>query len=62
MIARGEQPGSLLWKLADKLVFVKIREAFGGRVKVYISGGAPLGQETTDWFLGVGVGCSRAMG
>ncbi len=55
VVARGEQPGSLLWKLADKLVFVKIREAFGGRVKVFISGGAPLGQETTDWFLSVGV-------
>ena len=54
-IAEGRTPKTLLWKLADKLVFVKIREAFGGRGKLYVSGGAPLGKETTDWLLSAGI-------
>jgi long-chain acyl-CoA synthetase len=54
-IARGVQPSGMAWKLADKLVFSKIREAFGGRAKVFISGGAPLGKETSEWFLDVGI-------
>ena len=54
-IARGDTPSSFGWKLADRFVFVKIREAFGGRGKLYVSGGAPLGNESTDWFLSVGI-------
>ena len=54
-IVAGKEPGSLFWKLANKLVFSKIREAFGGNAKLFISGGAPLGKETTDWFLSVGI-------
>ena len=45
----------LNWKLADKLVFSKIREAFGGRVKYFVSGGAPLGMDTAGWFADVGL-------
>ena len=41
--------------LADRLVFSKIREAFGGRVKVFISGGAPLGMDTAGWFADAGI-------
>lgn len=52
---RGVQPSSLSWKIADKLVYSKIREAFGGRAKVFISGGAPLGKETSEWFLSIGI-------
>lgn len=54
-IAQGNVPNSLAWKLANKLVFQKIREAFGGRGKLFVSGGAPLGKETTDWFLSTGI-------
>jgi long-chain acyl-CoA synthetase len=54
-VAQGKEPGALGWKLANKLVFGKIREAFGGNAKLFVSGGAPLGKETTDWFLGVGI-------
>jgi len=43
------------WKVADKLVFSKIREAFGGRVKTFVSGGAPLGMDTAGWFADVGI-------
>ncbi len=51
----GRQPGSLAWKLAQKLVYVKVREAFGGRVKNFISGGAPLGLDTARWFAAMGI-------
>jgi long-chain acyl-CoA synthetase len=51
----GRQPGGLGWKLAKKLVFGKIEEAFGGRVRIFISGGAPLGIDTAGWFADVGI-------
>ncbi len=54
-IAQGKTPGSLGWKIANYLVFGKVKEAFGGNVKLYVSGGAPLGKETTDWFLSAGI-------
>ena len=46
----GRRPSSLLWKTVDKLVYSKVREAFGGRVRVFVSGGAPLGIDTAHWF------------
>jgi long-chain acyl-CoA synthetase len=51
----GGQPRSLPWKLAQKLVYGKVREAFGGRVKTFISGGAPLGIDTARWFASAGI-------
>src|SRR5579875_2342168 len=54
-VAQGKTPGSLGWKIANFLVFGKVKEAFGGQVKLYVSGGAPLGVETTDWFLSAGI-------
>ncbi|HTW62948.1 MAG TPA: AMP-binding protein, partial [Terracidiphilus sp.] len=51
----GRQPSSLRWRLAQKLVYTKVREAFGGRVKNFISGGAPLGLDTAQWFASVGI-------
>jgi long-chain acyl-CoA synthetase len=51
----GKQPGGLGWKLANKLVFAKIRDAFGGRVATFVSGGAPLGMDTAGWFADVGI-------
>ncbi|MGB7265093.1 MAG: long-chain fatty acid--CoA ligase [Terracidiphilus sp.] len=51
----GRQPESLLWKLANKLVYSKVREAFGGRVDVFVSGGAPLGIDTARWFASAGI-------
>ena len=49
------QPRSLAWKLANKLVYSKVREAFGGRVRIFVSGGAPLGIDTARWFASVGI-------
>jgi len=51
----GGQPRSLAWKLANKLVYSKVREAFGGRVRIFVSGGAPLGIDTARWFASVGI-------
>lgn len=48
-------PSALSWKLANKLVFSKIQQGFGGRVRYYIAGGAPLGMDTANWFAGVGI-------
>jgi long-chain acyl-CoA synthetase len=54
-IIAGKIPGSPLWKLANKLVFTKLREAFGGQVKLFVSGGAPLGMGSSEWFLDMGI-------
>jgi len=51
----GKTPSSPLWKLADKLVYSKLREAFGGKAKIYVSGGAPLGMDSAEWFLDMGI-------
>lgn len=51
----GQHPSSAVWGIADKLVFKKVREAFGGRVRVFVSGGAPLGVDTARWFASVGI-------
>ncbi len=51
----GRQPSSSVWKLAKKLVYAKVHEAFGGRVRVFVSGGAPLGIDTATWFASVGI-------
>ena len=54
-VAQGQTPGSLAWKSANALVYKKIRGAFGGRVRYYIAGGAPLGLDTAHWFASVGI-------
>jgi long-chain acyl-CoA synthetase len=51
----GRRPAGLKSALADKLVFSKIRAAFGGRVRTFVSGGAPLGMDTAGWFADVGI-------
>ena len=61
-VCNGERPGSLKWKLAHKLVYSKIHEAFGGRVRSFISGGAPLGIETGNWFASVGISVLEGYG
>jgi long-chain acyl-CoA synthetase len=41
--------------LFDKLVFAKIRDRFGGRVRFFISGAAALNQEVAEWFHVAGI-------
>ena len=54
-ILEGKTPSSLSWKLADRLVFAKILEGIGGRVRIFISGGAPLGRHLAEWYADVGI-------
>ena len=51
----GTRPHGVGWNLAEILVYSKIRDAFGGRVRVFISGGAPLGLDTANWFASTGI-------
>jgi len=39
----------------DKLVYAKLRAAFGGQLSLAISGGAPLGERLWHFFNGAGV-------
>lgn len=54
-IARGEQPEAIGWKLENALVFNKMRAGFGGRVRFFIAGGAPLGLDAAHWFASAGI-------
>ena len=51
----GGHPTSFIWKLASKLIYRKVREAFGGQVRIFVSGGAPLGIDTAKWFASVDI-------
>ena len=48
-------PMSLLNGLFDRLVFSKVREAFGGRIRFFISGAAPLNRDIGEWFHAAGL-------
>ncbi|MEZ4316769.1 MAG: long-chain fatty acid--CoA ligase [Myxococcota bacterium] len=41
--------------VADRLVFRRIREAFGGRIRAFLSGSAPLSDELQHFFDGAGM-------
>jgi long-chain acyl-CoA synthetase len=48
--------GELSQQLYDPLVFEKVKEMMGGKIRLLISGGAPLSQDVKD-FLFVAFGC-----
>jgi long-chain acyl-CoA synthetase len=51
----GTKPSALSWKIADRLVFSKVRAGIGGKAEEFISGGAPLGRELAEWFADIGI-------
>ena len=57
-----KRPASLSWRLADKLVFAKVRQGMGGRVRIYLSGGAPLARQMGEWFADVGIRIDEGYG
>jgi long-chain acyl-CoA synthetase len=63
--AQGKKPGFLLTKqfnFADKAVFSKIREIFGGNLRVAISGAAPIDPEILRFYEAAGVPLFEAWG
>ena len=54
-IVAGRRPAAWSWKLADRLLYSKIRAGIGGRAELFISGGAPLGRETAEWYADIGI-------
>src|SRR6185436_14297556 len=55
---RGESAGpltSLRAAIADRLVFAKIRENMGGRLRFLVSGSAPIAADVMEFFHGVGL-------
>lgn len=47
--------GTIVDKLADKLVREKVRGRFGGKLKFFVSGGAPLNHDIGMFFTSLGV-------
>jgi long-chain acyl-CoA synthetase len=52
------RPGPLLrlrHRLAERLVYARVRESLGGRCRYAVSGGAPLGERLGHFYRGVGI-------
>jgi long-chain acyl-CoA synthetase len=48
-------PLALRYAIADRLVFQKVRGAFGGRVRQFVTGAAPIAYDILEFFWGAGL-------
>jgi long-chain acyl-CoA synthetase len=63
--ANGGAAGGVLGlevRLADRLVFSKIRDSIGGRLQCLVSGSAPLPAEVAEFFYGIGLPITEGYG
>ena len=58
-LSHANQPIPLILKIkhkiADKIIYSKVRDKLGGKIKFFISGGAPLPQKIAEFFSGIGI-------
>ena len=54
-ILAGSVPTTRSWKIANRLVFSRVRAGMGGKAREFISGGAPLGRELAEWYADIGI-------
>jgi long-chain acyl-CoA synthetase len=57
-VQEGRKPGlglTVAHAGADKVVLSKLRERFGGRIRVFVSGSAPLSRDVAGWFHAAGM-------
>ncbi|MCW8907997.1 MAG: long-chain fatty acid--CoA ligase [Sedimenticola sp.] len=51
----GWRPAQLLWPLLERLVAGKVTARLGGRLRIAVSGGAPLSPDIAQLFIGLGI-------
>jgi long-chain acyl-CoA synthetase len=54
-VLAGRTPTSRTWRVASRLLYSKVRAGLGGRIGIFISGGAPLGRELAEWYAAIGI-------
>lgn len=60
--AKHQSSPTFMTKVFDHLVYGKLRKKFGGRIRFFVSGGAPLGKEVGNFFAALGVNLIEGYG
>jgi long-chain acyl-CoA synthetase len=57
-----DPPSKIKWKIADKFVYAKVRELFGGKMIGFNVGGAALSPNIARFINGIGIYCGLGYG